>query len=226
MSISSPRRVGVGATVEGGELNIASQAQGDILYFNGTSWIRLAKGTALQVLRTNAGTTAPEWAAASAGGIFAELGDTTCTGGESTVSFTSISASYPILKVFILAKNNSDGGAGSDYAYFQFNADAGNNYFRLNTYGNGTLVSTSQSNSNLNLLNTSSTVWGYASVEIANFSASLVKAFRSYGGCYSTDIRSEVGYWNETSNLINRIDITLDKDFAAGCRVILVGALV
>ena len=41
---------------------ITSQVAGDIIYFNGTAWVRLAKGTASQVLTMNAGATAPEWA--------------------------------------------------------------------------------------------------------------------------------------------------------------------
>lgn len=41
---------------------------GDISYHNGTDNIRLAKGTADQVLTMNAGATAPEWADAAAGG--------------------------------------------------------------------------------------------------------------------------------------------------------------
>lgn len=44
------------------DLDIASQAAGDVLYFNGTNWIRLAKGTALQSLQMNSSATAPEWA--------------------------------------------------------------------------------------------------------------------------------------------------------------------
>ena len=42
--------------------------QGDIIYYNGTNNVRLAKGTASQVLTMNAGATAPEWAAAAGGG--------------------------------------------------------------------------------------------------------------------------------------------------------------
>jgi hypothetical protein len=41
-----------------------SQAAGDILYRGATEWERLAKGTALQVLRQNSALTAPEWATA------------------------------------------------------------------------------------------------------------------------------------------------------------------
>ena len=43
------------------DLNISGQTAGDILYFNGANWIRLAKGTAIQTLRMNAGATAPQW---------------------------------------------------------------------------------------------------------------------------------------------------------------------
>lgn len=42
-------------------LGIASQAAGDISFFDGTIWNRLGIGTALQQLRANAGATAPEW---------------------------------------------------------------------------------------------------------------------------------------------------------------------
>lgn len=38
---------------------------GDVLYYDGSNWVRLAKGTATQVLTVNSGATAPEWAAAS-----------------------------------------------------------------------------------------------------------------------------------------------------------------
>ena len=41
---------------------ITNQVAGDICYFDGTNWVRLAKGTAGQVLTMNAGATAPSWA--------------------------------------------------------------------------------------------------------------------------------------------------------------------
>lgn len=48
--------------VDGTKIALASQAAGDIMYYNGTDWIRLAKGTAGQVLTMNGGATAPIWA--------------------------------------------------------------------------------------------------------------------------------------------------------------------
>lgn len=49
------------------KLTIASQATGDILYYNSTTWVRLAAGTSGDVLQTN-GEAAPTWVTPSAGG--------------------------------------------------------------------------------------------------------------------------------------------------------------
>lgn len=43
------------------KIAVTSQATGDILFFDGTNWVRLAKGTASQTLKMNAEATAPEW---------------------------------------------------------------------------------------------------------------------------------------------------------------------
>ena len=47
--------------VSGDKISIAGNQQGDIMYYDGTNWVRLAKGTAGQTLKMNAGATAPEW---------------------------------------------------------------------------------------------------------------------------------------------------------------------
>jgi hypothetical protein len=47
--------------------------QGDILYYDGSALVRLAKGTATQVLTMNAGETAPEWAAGGGGGLYSAV---------------------------------------------------------------------------------------------------------------------------------------------------------
>jgi hypothetical protein len=43
------------------DLAIASQAQGDLLYFNGTSWVRLGAGTAGYILKTQGVGANPAW---------------------------------------------------------------------------------------------------------------------------------------------------------------------
>lgn len=49
-------------------LIIASQAQGDILYYNGTNWTRLAAGTNGHYLQTQGAGANPQWASAGSGG--------------------------------------------------------------------------------------------------------------------------------------------------------------
>ena len=51
--------------VDGTKIAMGSDAAGDILTYTGTDYVRLAKGTAGQVLKMNSGATAVEWAAAT-----------------------------------------------------------------------------------------------------------------------------------------------------------------
>lgn len=64
-------------------MTLGSDADGDIYYRASNVLTRLPKGTALQVLRMNAGATAPEWAAAAGGGGIT-VGTTTITSGTDT----------------------------------------------------------------------------------------------------------------------------------------------
>ena len=50
-------------------IDLASAAQGDVLYHNGTSYVRLPAGTSGQVLQTQGAGANPVWAA-DAGGLF------------------------------------------------------------------------------------------------------------------------------------------------------------
>ena len=56
--------------------DVGSDAAGDILYHNGTSYIRLAKGSADQVLTMNDGATAPGWETAASSGASQALATT------------------------------------------------------------------------------------------------------------------------------------------------------
>ena len=47
--------------VDGANISLNGEVTGDMMYFNGTNWVRLAKGTAGQNLMMNADATAPEW---------------------------------------------------------------------------------------------------------------------------------------------------------------------
>ena len=74
--------------INGTHLALGSDAQGDIMYYDGTNYVRLAKGTAGHVLTMNGGATAPSWAADST-----NVGATAVGGNVSgTVSNITISA--------------------------------------------------------------------------------------------------------------------------------------
>lgn len=83
-------------SVTGAGIALTSQAAGDIMYYDGTDWVRLAKGTAGQVLEMNAGATAPEW---DTGGSFDEGGDYTPTG---TWDFSSATLTIPPLTNLVI----------------------------------------------------------------------------------------------------------------------------
>jgi len=83
--------------IDGTKLALASQAAGDIMYYNGTDWIRLVKGTADQVLTMNDGATAPNWEAAAGTTINTNADNRVITGsgtantlnGETTLLYGS-----------------------------------------------------------------------------------------------------------------------------------------
>ena len=90
-------------SVDKGGTNISSFAAGDILYATGaTTLAKLAKGTAAQTLKMNAGATAPEWATvAAASSDFVKLASTAVS-GATTVAFDGyFSATYNRYEVVI-----------------------------------------------------------------------------------------------------------------------------
>jgi len=60
-------------------LAITSQAQGDVLYFNGSAWVRLPAGTAGQRLQTNGAGANPSWVDAGTTAIAEQTGTITTT---------------------------------------------------------------------------------------------------------------------------------------------------
>lgn len=67
-------------------MTLGSDADGDMYYRSSNVLTRLAKGTALQQLRMNAGATAPEWATVSSSSGMTRVGGSS---GESTTTSTS-----------------------------------------------------------------------------------------------------------------------------------------
>ena len=112
----------------GGGLTNPMTAAGDVIYggASGTP-TSLAVGTAGQVLKVNAGATAPEWGAA--GGGWTQLATNTLGGSTPSVSFSSISGAYTDLLLEMWAR--TDNAALGDVPLVRVGnttVDSGTNY--------------------------------------------------------------------------------------------------
>lgn len=199
----------LGSAIEGNEISLVNQAAGDTMYFNGTSWVRLAKGTALQLLRQNAGLTAPEWAGTGSAGGWVLVSVQEVTGSAATnIDFSSLAGNTDgqyMMQGFIkngfngaasiLIQPNADGTAGNYGSRNQWNgastgATAGvhlgvfsalNQFLFFDAFINARISATN-----------SRSVWGYA---ISN-------------GSITADLDGIL--WNNTANEITSIRVTSD----------------
>ena len=84
------------------DLTITSEAQGDVLYFNGTNWVRLGAGTSGQALVTAGAAANPYWGSPSVAGAtsIANLATLNDAGANDAIlSFTTQTISAPTLTV-------------------------------------------------------------------------------------------------------------------------------
>jgi hypothetical protein len=97
--------------VTGAKIAMGSDAIGDVLYYNGTDYVRLAAGTSAQVL-TSAGAAAPTWAAAGGGAwelvasVTAAANASTTIGGDASPIFSSSHDNYVLIGTM---RSNQDG---------------------------------------------------------------------------------------------------------------------
>lgn len=114
---------------KGTDTSVAT-TQGDIIYHNGSSLARLAKGTAGQVLKINSGATAPEWGT-DIGGKLLQVVGTTKTGSVSlagssgwqevtnrNMNFTPTLSTSKVLIIFTFSARSS-GTATQHYTIYR-----------------------------------------------------------------------------------------------------------
>jgi hypothetical protein len=87
-----------GATLANPVITLGSDADGDIWYRSSGKIARLAKGTALQVLRMDSGASAPEWGDATVIKSI-QRGIVTMDSNPDTVSITTIDADKAVLSL-------------------------------------------------------------------------------------------------------------------------------
>lgn len=89
-----------------------SQATGDILKNNGTKFVRMARGSGLQVLRTNSGATDLEWASLDS----ERIGKSTANGNASTTVF-NIAHGVGANPTYAIVSVAQSGSTNLDYSY-------------------------------------------------------------------------------------------------------------
>lgn len=99
----------------------ASIVQGDIIYYNGSAWARLAPGTSGQYLKTGGSGANPAWASGF------EFVSVTAISNDATINFTSLASGYDYMFVLqnvlpatddatLQFRTSTDNGTGYDEA--------------------------------------------------------------------------------------------------------------
>jgi hypothetical protein len=123
---------GISSTTQLAAIAALTPAQGDLLYFNGTSWTRLAAGTSGHYLQTLGAAANPQWASAGAATQNVALLASSVLGSSSpNMDFTSIPQTYRHLK--IVAQFRTDRAANfNDDVIISINNDTTDANYRQN----------------------------------------------------------------------------------------------
>lgn len=101
-------------------LTITDQAAGDLLYYSGSAWIRLAKGTASYVLKMKADGTIPEWGALATSTTY-DSGWFACTSGGTYSLTHGLGTTKAIFKLYF---STDSGGANAEEATVDFASES------------------------------------------------------------------------------------------------------
>lgn len=153
--VNTTRLVGVEAST----IIAGSAAQGDILYFNGSKWARLAAGTDGQFLKTNGASANPQWSNVTSGWVGLNIDVTSASVNAGSAETT--------VKTYTLPGGTLGANEG---LYIQILADSGSPQTLRVKFGGTTLI-TITTNTNVRMFQlwifnknstTSQRVFGYS----------------------------------------------------------------
>jgi hypothetical protein len=98
--------------VDGTKIALGSDAQGDVMYYSGTDWVRLGAGTSGQYLKTNGAAANPEWATVSGAGGAVILGEVSTASGSSVTLGSLVLTDYKVIQLWLLGVSHSNTGFG------------------------------------------------------------------------------------------------------------------
>ena len=176
-------------------------AAGDLIYATGSDTVaRLPLGSAAQVLRVNAGATAPEWAAAASGAV-SVIARTVLGSDTASVDFTSIPATYESLRVVYTAKGTGSSGMIWPVISVRFNGDTAANYGWQTHRAQGDSGGLQEKSTGAVTLMNMGYVVDSSSGVTAGFAGDGVMDVPSY--CRTTYVKKALGLWNSRYSLGN-----------------------
>lgn len=156
-------------SVSGAKIALGSDAQGDVMFYNGTDWARLGAGAAGQLLRTNGSAANPEWASAitratavaSTSGTNIDFGSIPSWARKVTIMLSGVSTnSNSPLQVQL---GDAGGIETTGYSGTTMTVSSGGQSIATNTSGIslslGADSSTTTRNGNIVLVNLSGNTW-------------------------------------------------------------------
>jgi hypothetical protein len=164
-----------------------------------------------------------------AGGAFESIATVTASGGETTLSFTSIPQTYQHLQIRCLAQRSA-----AQSGIVNFNSDTGSNYAYHSLEGLGSSVSADGTASDTRILirrfwrgNSTANSFGVAMLDIHDYAnTAKYKTLRVFNGNDNNDSSGSVnlqsGLWMSTS-AITQIDIGSTGSISAGSTFALYG---
>ena len=154
-------------------------------------------------------------------GTYSLINSTTLGSDQSSVTFSSIPATFTDLVLVVAGVTTS----GTEAAAVRFNGDTGSNYSRTVLYGTGSsalsLRNSNITDSGLGVLDSASQ--GNNIYHFMDYSNSTTyKTFLARGNVASEQTRASVGLWRSTS-AITSITVLVGTSFASGCTFKLYG---
>lgn len=142
------------------------------------------------------------------------IATTTLGSNQTTVSFSSIPATYTDLVLIMMHKGT--GGASAINGYMRFNSDSGSNYSKTQMLGVGAAQSQRASNATSIVWPFDETEWLVTRFNIMNYANTTTfktTIFRQDAGTYGT--AEVVGLWRSTL-AINAISLTASDNQGSG----------
>lgn len=174
---------------------------------------------------------------AGGGGAFESIATVTASGGETSLSFSSIVGTYKHLQIRGIIRDTYTGASGSTQSYIQFNSDTSANYPRHNLYGNGSTVTAAGVTGSTTIPSigaatfsgsSNTLIYGVLIIDILDYSSSTkYKTVRSFAGNDTNGagtVSLNSGLWQSTSAITSiQLPDNAGTGYAAGTKFALYG---